>query len=376
MLHLGLRDLVGEALAVLVGDQVPRRVNADHEVVVLAVLFEVPDGPADHLVHVPQVGAHRLRHPDPVAGVARVAVEVHRRRLQGVDLDLVVPLVATAGQHHPAPRPHLGSVGGPQPGHPAGLVLDEPVGRAAVPDPDPLPRGHHPAQAGEVLGPGAPAGLAGIHPAGHGPDRRRRAEVPHQRPLVRRPGLGPGLDRVRPLELGVLALAHLDQGQVRADAVQPADQVAAIVAQARDTAGGIIPPAQRSMYAAARSTSLTPITMPPDMYVLGVCRSSGCFSKTMTEAPWSAAAIAQAAPAPPKPTTTMSASSRSGAPIRTAARCPPAPTCRPRARTLPPGRACRRRPDRPRRTGGPPRSRRRRAPESAGSRSRRSERSR
>ena len=85
---------------------------------------------------------------------------------------------------------------------------------------------------------------------------------------------------------------------------------AAMVAQARDTAGGIIPPAHRSMYEAARSTSLTAMTMPPDMYVLGVCRSSGCFSRTMTEAPWSAAAIAHAAPAPPKPTTTMSASSR------------------------------------------------------------------
>jgi hypothetical protein len=33
------------------------------------------------------------------------------------------------------------------------------------------------------------------------------------------------------------------------------------------------------------------MTMPPDMYVLGVCRSSGCFSSTITEAPWSAAAI-------------------------------------------------------------------------------------
>ena len=105
VLHLGLRVLVGEATAVPVGDHVSGRVDPDDEVQFPAVELEVPDGPADHLVHVPQVGASLLRHPDAVTGVARIAVEVHRRRLEIVDLHLVAELVSARGEHHAARRP-------------------------------------------------------------------------------------------------------------------------------------------------------------------------------------------------------------------------------------------------------------------------------
>src|SRR4051794_3781678 len=48
------------------------------------------------------------------------------------------------------------------------------------------------------------------------------------------------------------------------------------------------------------------MTTPPDMPVLGVCRSLGCFSSRATLAPALLAASAAAAPAAPKPTTTTS----------------------------------------------------------------------
>ena len=68
-----------------------------------------------------------------------------------------------------------------------------------------------------------------------------------------------------------------------------------------------MPPAHRSRYAVARSTSLVAMTMPPDIDVLGVWRASGCFSRISTVPPSSAPARPAAAPAPPKPTTTRSA---------------------------------------------------------------------
>src|SRR3546814_7513304 len=39
---------------------------------------EMPNRAADHLVHVPQVRAHRLRHADAVAGIGSRTVEIDR----------------------------------------------------------------------------------------------------------------------------------------------------------------------------------------------------------------------------------------------------------------------------------------------------------
>src|SRR5215211_2747071 len=83
---------------------------------------------------------------------------------------------------------------------------------------------------------------------------------------------------------------------------------AARPAQRALTSRGTMPPAQRSRYSVAAATSPTPMTSPPDIRVLGVCRAAGCFSTTTTEAPARAAVSAAAAPAAPYPTTTRSAS--------------------------------------------------------------------
>src|SRR5579859_3863272 len=60
------------------------------------------------------------------------------------------------------------------------------------------------------------------------------------------------------------------------------------------------------------------MTMPPDIAVLGVCRSCGCFSRISTEAPSSAPARAAAAPAPPYPMTTISTERSQASAIRPA----------------------------------------------------------
>lgn len=99
--QLCLHRLLGEAMPGPVGDDVAGWVDTDDEGQPLtAGQLEGADRPPDHLVHVPQVRADRLGHPDPVAGVAGVAVEVDRLGAQVVAAHLLVELEAAGSEHH------------------------------------------------------------------------------------------------------------------------------------------------------------------------------------------------------------------------------------------------------------------------------------
>src|SRR3546814_20481936 len=62
---------------------------------------EMPNRAADHLVHVPQVRAHRLRHADAVAGIGSRTVEIDRIGFEMVDDHLLILLESAARQHDP-----------------------------------------------------------------------------------------------------------------------------------------------------------------------------------------------------------------------------------------------------------------------------------
>ena len=207
MQQVGLAALVGEALAVAVGDHVAGRVDEDDEGQVGAVFQrEVADGAADHLVHVPQIGANLLRHAHAVAGVARVAIEVHRVGAQEVALHGLVVEEAAAGQDHALVRPHAHRLAARCAGFDADHLLarsraDQPVGRR-LPQHLRAARVHTACDTLEQEG----AGLA------------IRVE-----PLARATRLV-DVDPGTAGQLGVFSTADAAEVQRRIDAVQPVDE--------------------------------------------------------------------------------------------------------------------------------------------------------
>src|SRR3546814_5382666 len=64
----------------------------------------MPNRAADHLVHVPQVRAHRLRHADAVAGIGSRTVEIDRIGFEMVEDHLLILLESAARQDDPLAR--------------------------------------------------------------------------------------------------------------------------------------------------------------------------------------------------------------------------------------------------------------------------------
>src|SRR3546814_4724421 len=64
----------------------------------------MPNRAADHLVHVPQVRAHRLRHADAVAGIGSRTVEIDRIGFEMVEDHRLILLESAARQEHPLAR--------------------------------------------------------------------------------------------------------------------------------------------------------------------------------------------------------------------------------------------------------------------------------